>query len=103
MVSVIDENKAKLEELCRKYDVARLDVFGSAATEEFDEQQSDIDFVVEFQSSVSTNRFDTFFNLLEDLKQLLNRSIDLVEPGGLRNPYFKEMVDKTRKTIYAAS
>ena len=103
MTHIIEENKAKLIELCRKYHVHELDVFGSAATGEFDDQTSDIDLLVEFDSSVRTNRFDNFFALLEELKKLFNRPVDLVEPGGLKNPYFINSVEKTRRRIYAAS
>lgn len=103
MALIIDNNREDLIELCKKYRVAELDLFGSAATEDFDEEKSDIDFLVEFEKSVAQDRFDNFFNFLEELKQLFNRSIDLVEMGGLRNPYFIEMVNKTKRRIYAAS
>ena len=103
MAHIIEENKDKLIELCRKYHVHELDVFGSAATSEFNEPTSDIDLLVEFDNSVSANRFDNFFALLEELKKLFNRPVDLVEPGGLRNPYFIDSVEKTRRRIYAAS
>jgi len=33
----------------------------------------------------------------EELKELFGRPIDLVEPGGLRNPYFIESVNQTRR------
>ena len=103
MTSLIEENKDRLFELCRKYHVAVLEVFGSAAMDDFNEKTSDIDFLVEFDSSVSRNRFDNFFALLEELQRLFKRPVDLVEPGGLRNPYFIESVNKTRRKIYAAS
>ena len=103
MTPVIDNNREKLILLCKKYRVAELDLFGSAATDDFDEEKSDIDFLVEFQETVTQDRFDNFFNFLEELRRLFNRSIDLVEKGGLRNPYFIEMVNKTKRRIYAAS
>lgn len=103
MTHIIEQNKDKLIELCRRYHVCELDVFGSAATSEFDEQASDIDLLVEFDSSVRANRFDNFFALLEELKKLFGRPVDLVEPGGLRNPYFIDSVEKTRRRIYASS
>jgi predicted nucleotidyltransferase len=103
MIGIIEQNMEKLADLCRRHHVAVLDVFGSAASGEFDEQRSDIDLLVEFDETLTTNRFDNFFELLEELKQLFNRPIDLVEPGGLRNPYFIDSVNRTRKRIYAAS
>lgn len=102
MEPTIEDKKEQLTELCRKHHVSRLDVFGSAAVGEAT-VSSDIDFVVEFDGSVSERRFDNFFELLEALKVLFGRSIDLVEPGGLRNPYFAKHLQKTRKPIYVAS
>jgi predicted nucleotidyltransferase len=103
MALIIDDNKEKLIELCKKYRVAELDLFGSVTTEDFDEEKSDIDFLVEFKETVAQDRFDNFFNFLEELRQLFNRSIDLVETGGLRNPYFIEMVNQTKRRIYVAT
>ena len=103
MTQILEQNKAPLIALCKKYHVAALDVFGSAATGDFNAESSDLDFLVEFDSTVKANRFDTFFALLEELKKLFKRPVDLVEPGGLRNPYFIESVNQTRRRIYAAS
>ena len=103
MTKIIENNRAQLVSLCKKYKVAELDVFGSAATDDFDPARSDIDFLVEFQKTVIRDRFDNFFNLLNELKELFGRPIDLVEPGGLRNPYFIEMVNQTKRSLYVAS
>ena len=102
MVSLIDKHHEELVALCRKYHVERLDVFGSAASGDF-VKSSDIDFLVEFDSKVNQRRFDNYFELHRALEKLFARPIDLVEPGGLRNPYFIRQVNQTRKQIYAAS
>lgn len=103
MTRIIEQNKDRLIELCRKYHVAALDVFGSAASEDFNQECSDVDLLVEFDHSVKANRFDNFFALHDELQRLLKRSVDLVEPGGLKNPYFIDSVEKTRKRVYVAS
>ncbi len=103
MIKLIENNTGKLAKLYKKYKVARLDLFGSAATGDFDLSRSDIDFLVEFDSSANPNRFDNFFDLLEELKKMFDRPIDLVEPEGLKNPYFIEMVNKTKTKIYATT
>ena len=99
MVRLIEDKKKDLEILCRQFHVRRLDVFGSAATDQL-QPGSDIDFIVEFDKTINENRFDTFFGLLDALKKLFGRPIDLVEPGGLRNPYFIKDVNRTRKQVY---
>lgn len=101
MTSAIEQNREELESLCLKYHVRRLDLFGSAVTDTM-HKTSDLDFLVEFDDAVQSNRFDTYFELLESLKRLFGCPVDLVEPGGLRNPYFIRRVNETRRPVYAA-
>lgn len=72
-----------IEALCRKYAVRRLLLFGSAATDHFDEATSDIDFLVEFDDA-PVRRFDAYFGLKEDLEALFGRPVDLVSTATLR-------------------
>lgn len=102
MVRVIDEHREELADLCRRHYVESLYVFGSAATGDL-QKASDIDFLVEFSDDVGPRRFDNFFELQRALAELFNRAVDLVEPGGLRNPYFIRQVNQTREQIYACS
>lgn len=37
-----------------------------------------------------------------DLEALLQRSVDLVQPGALRNPYLLADVNRSRELVYAA-
>jgi hypothetical protein len=49
MIPLIEKKRFAAEELCRKYRVIRLEVFGSAVGDSFDPDKSDLDFLVEFQ------------------------------------------------------
>jgi predicted nucleotidyltransferase len=102
MISLIEQRRAALEALCRKYRVARLDLFGSAADGEFDPRHSDLDFLVEFQPDAPMGLFHQYFDFLEELKQLFGCSVDLVERGAMKNQYFIEAVNASRKPLYAA-
>ncbi len=46
----IASHRDELRALCRRFHVRRLDGFGSAARGDFDPAQSDLDFLVEFDS-----------------------------------------------------
>ncbi len=62
MHTAIADKKAELIALCRQYDVARLEVFGSAARgTDFDPQTSDADFLVEFEPESDLSPFDQYF------------------------------------------
>lgn len=103
MVSIIEQNREQLKNLCSRYHVSSLELFGSAATEDFDDRKSDLDFLVVFDDSVNENRFDNFFSFLDELKKVFNRPVDLVEEGGLKNPYLIRRINQTRKKIYGSS
>jgi uncharacterized protein len=48
MIAEISSHREELRELCRLFHVRRLDLFGSAAADDFDGERSDLDFLVEF-------------------------------------------------------
>lgn len=102
MTGLIERHREDLLRLCREYDVRRLDLFGSAAKGNFDPQRSDLDFVVDFNNLNVENAADRFLGLLVDLEGLFGRRVDLVSYRAVRNPYFKQVIDQTRITLYAA-
>jgi len=102
VIRLIDENRDHLVELCRRYGVRRLDVFGSALRSDFDTDRSDLDFLVEFDNLTPDDAADRFLGLMVDLEDLFHRRIDLVSYPAIRNPYFKQVVDNTRVAFYAA-
>jgi uncharacterized protein len=88
--------------LCHKYHVRRLDVFGSAARDDFDEQSSDIDLLVDFEEMPFSDRADAYLGLLTEAEVLLGRHVDLVEVSALRNPYLRRGIEASRQLLYAA-
>jgi predicted nucleotidyltransferase len=103
MHPVITAKLALLEALCRKHHVLRLELFGSAAADNFDPSRSDLDFVVEFLPVERHGLKDVYFDLLEDLERLFARPVDLIERSAIRNPYFRASVDATKVPLYAAA
>ncbi|MGB2985735.1 MAG: nucleotidyltransferase domain-containing protein [Phycisphaerae bacterium] len=103
MIPLIEDNRSAIEALCKRYGVARLEVFGSAADGTFDLQTSDLDFLVTFgPPEAGMDAADQYFGLLFDLEALLRRRIDLVCAKAMRNPYFVRSVNAGRKVLYAA-
>ncbi|MHB0935441.1 MAG: nucleotidyltransferase family protein [Armatimonadota bacterium] len=102
MTPIVQEHLEELKALCRKYHVAELYLFGSAANGEFKEESSDLDFLVNFQPMDPFTYADAFLDFADDLEQLFNRPVDLVIERAIRNPYFKEEVDETKVKLFAA-
>ncbi len=103
MLSFIEDNYEAIKQLCSKYRVKRLEIFGSALSgENFDPEKSDLDFLVEFLPLKPGEYADTYFGLLEALENLFARRVDLVMVRAVKNPYFLEAINKNRKVLYAA-
>ncbi len=97
----VDEHAEAIVDLCRKYNVKELSVFGSAVTGELD-PQSDIDLAVVFARAGYVGSFDQYFDFKAALETTLERSVDLVCLGSIRNPVFQDEVNRTKRTVYAA-
>jgi predicted nucleotidyltransferase len=102
MIELIEQHRVELVELCRRYGVRRLDLFGSAARDDFKPATSDLDFLVEFNDLTTKNAADRYLGLMVDLQDLFALKVDLVSANSIQNPYFKQVVDRTRVQLYAA-
>jgi uncharacterized protein len=98
----IDDHRVALEELCRRYRVRSLFLFGSAARDDFDPMSSDVDLLVEFEVLPPGGYADAYFGLREALEDLFDRAVDLVALSAVRNPYMKADIERTRTLLYAA-
>jgi len=102
MNRIITDKIPQIEMLCKKYRVAKMYVFGSASIDTFSEN-SDIDFLISFQSDVSLEEYaDNYFDLMFELDELFGRNVDLVSEKTLFNPYFIRSIEQTKQLIYAA-
>lgn len=97
---LIENNREALSALCRQYHVRRLAVFGSVVEDHFDLTRSDIDILVEFEPLAPVQHADAYFGLLEALEGLFQMPVDLVDPGPITNPYFRQAIEQTRVVVY---
>jgi predicted nucleotidyltransferase len=102
MIALIEQNRSQIIALCEKHNVSALHLFGSALRSDFNEL-SDIDFAVQFKETLTPIEYgEAYFGLLNDLKELLERNIDLVSYRVVKNPIFRSELDRTKQTLYAA-
>lgn len=98
-MSIIERNIDAIKRLCAVYAVAQMSVFGSVHTDRFNDD-SDIDILVSFNALPVEGYAENYLQLQESLQNLLGREIDLVEDKAIRNPVFREHVDRTKVQIY---
>ena len=97
----LDKYMSTISELCKKYKVRNLALFGSVLTERFNEH-SDIDMLVNFDTT-NHEEWDyvtNFFDFQEALEQLLGRKVDLVVEKAMKNKYFIKSVNQSKQIIY---
>ena len=91
--------KEEISQLCEKHHVLRLSFFGSVISDSFS-PESDIDVLVEFSPEHIPGL--AFFDIQNELSQLLGRKVDLNTPNFL-SPYFRKEVQKMAEVQYERS
>jgi uncharacterized protein len=90
-----------INELCRRYGVAKMSLFGSAARGEL-RPESDVDLLVEFKPASRTSSFD-LVDMQAELSALFGkRKVDIASPKVLDNPFRRRAILPELRTIYAA-
>lgn len=100
-MKLIELNIHKIIEICKRFHVRKLWVFGSILTPYF-KRESDVDFCVDFDwaNIPLLESANNFFGFQSSLESLLNRQIDLVDDSAVKNPYFRAELNETRRLIY---
>ncbi|HTF05501.1 MAG TPA: nucleotidyltransferase domain-containing protein [Bacteroidia bacterium] len=102
MISLVSQHKEEIKQICERHHVHQLFLFGSAANGQH-RADSDLDFLVYFDETIDLlNYADNFFALMEELKSLLHREVDLLTGASLKNSILKEEIDRTKIMLYAA-
>ena len=94
-------DRQKVAELCRRYGVAELALFGSVLRDDF-RAESDVDVLISFSPDAHPSLLE-LVELREDLKDLFGREVDLVERAGIRNPFRRRAILSTAEVVYATS
>lgn len=98
-MSIIERNIEKILVLCETHKVRMLSVFGSVLTDRFNDE-SDIDFVVDFATMDIADYADNYLDMQMSLSQLLGHDVDLLEDKAIRNPILRQNIDRTKQVIY---
>lgn len=91
--------RSEIDQACAQFGVRRLELFGSAAR---GGPAHDLDFLVDLGERPPAEYARAYFALRERLAELFARSVDLITPPGLHNPYFRQRVEQEKILLYAA-
>ncbi|MCE5280073.1 MAG: nucleotidyltransferase family protein [Planctomycetaceae bacterium] len=95
----IDIPREALQAFCRRNHIRRLALFGSVLRDDF-RADSDVDVLVEFEPGIRVGL--TFFDLQDELSEILGRKVDLNTTGFL-SKYFRDEVAQEAEVVYDAA
>ena len=101
MIPLVHEQREAIAAHCRRLNVRRLEVFGSAVNGNFNPEKSDIDFLVDFHDFEKPGIFDRYFDLVNNLESLFNRKVDLITVDSVKKPGFRANLEATKELVYA--
>jgi predicted nucleotidyltransferase len=100
---MISAKRDQIINACKQFDVARLDIFGSAARgTDFDPARSDADFLIAFRPNA---KIDHYLDLEEALERILGRKVDLIDRHAIetsRNYIRRRSILEHAEPIYVA-
>ncbi len=100
MNKIIQDNMSKIKAVCKSHMVKSLYLFGSAATDNEFNEDSDIDLLVTYVSTTLDNYAKNYFTMADSLEEVFHRHVDLITTESLSNPYFIQELDKSKVLLY---
>lgn len=93
-------DQERIIELCHRWHVAELSLFGSVLRDDFG-PGSDVDVLVEWEPGARVG-FITMVDMAQELSEILGRPVDLVPKAGLK-PRIRQSVLESAQVVYAAA
>jgi predicted nucleotidyltransferase len=103
MPAMIERRRGDIVQLCERYGVRELALFGSILRSDFDPASSDIDAAVTFGPPTGHSLARQYFDFKQALERLLSRPVDLVELEVMPDTRLKRIIEHTKVPIYAAA
>ena len=86
--------------LCKMHDVKFLYAFGSATNNQFNDETSDIDLLVELDTQDPITRGENLMQLWDKLELFFHRKVDLLTSASIKNPILRKNIDSSKVLIY---
>lgn len=96
----INNRMADFQSLCKAHHVKNLYAFGSSTTDQFNEDSSDIDLLIEIDIDDPIERGENLMNIWDKLEEFFQRKVDLLTNTSIKNPILRKSINSTKVLIY---
>lgn len=96
----IQNRSETFSDLCSSHNVRKLYAFGSSITDEYQENKSDIDLLVEIDEKDPVRRGEILMSFWDKLEAFFGRKVDLLTDDSLKNPILRKNIEQTKVLIY---
>lgn len=96
----IQNKMADFLTLCKAHNVKKLYAFGSSITNQFNEETSDIDLLIEIDNDDPIELGENMMNIWDKFEEFFQRKVDLLTFTSIKNPILKKSIDATKILIY---
>jgi predicted nucleotidyltransferase len=103
MIPAMHTHRSAIAQLCVRYGVRRLAVFGSASVAQEDADARDVDLIVDFDRAHRPRPLPCYFEFKSDLEALLGKPVDLVELSAMPDSRLKRSIVRSALPVYAAA
>ena len=86
--------------LCKSHNVKKLYAFGSSISDEFNENSSDIDLLIEIDNEDPIERGENLMSIWDKFEQFFQRKVDLLTNTSIKYPILRRSIDATKILIY---
>jgi len=97
----IDYSQIELNQFCKRWNIIRLEIFGSAIRDDFNEA-SDIDLLVEYHPNFHRTLVD-MEEMQKEIEEIFQRPVDLVTRNSIersQNPYKRQNILENTVVLY---
>jgi len=100
MSARIDIPMDKIKDFCQRWKIVEFSLFGSVLRDDF-RPDSDVDVLVTFAEGSTRSLLD-HVRMVEELKEMFSRDVDLAQERLLENPFRRRSILESKEVVYAA-
>ena len=100
LYELISDRINEFESICKEHKVSSLYAFGSSTRDDFNENSSDIDLLIDIDTNDPLEKGENLLQIWDRFEHFFQRKVDLLTYTSIKNPVLKKNIDSSKVLIY---